>query len=316
MGEFLNKKDAAKYLDISMTKFNKLVEQGKIAPVVDDDRTFRFDTDELAKHMKKSNKTPVIVIANQKGGILKSTTALSLAVNKAKEGKKVALIDMDPQGNLSEQLCDDDTIEGHSIVRALLGLRNIASCVVELSPALSFIPTDIDLNHILFHLSSRGDISKYILSDIIHEVRHKYDVIIIDTPPNNPFIVSMCLAAASQVIVPCHMSTWAGKGVVRVIDTVKDQLKDKRGKSEIKSVIILPTSVNRKRRILFKDKEFNEYLDSLKVKFSDNVVSVAKTVIPNIETAPDIETMDAQTVMTASHPVFEHYKKFITETGI
>lgn len=316
MGEILNKKDAAKYLNLSMTKFNKLVEIGEIAPVISDDRTFRFDTDELAKHMKASSKTPIIVVANQKGGILKTTTALSIAVNKARSGASVLLVDCDPQGNLSEQFCDDEVIEAKSIVRALLGLRHITSCIEQLSPNLSFVPTDIDLNHLLYQMSVKGDVSKMVLLDILDEIRHKFDVVIIDTPPNNPFIVSMCLAAASRVIIPCHKSSWAGKGVVRVIDTVKDQLKDKRNKSEIKSVYILPTTVNRKKRILFKDKEFYEYLDEMKVTFSSDLVTVAETVIPNIEDADEIETMTAGDAISSHHPVFDVYSKFVNEVGI
>jgi chromosome partitioning protein len=316
MGEILNKKEAAIFLKISMTRFNKLVEIGEIKPIISTDRTHRYNTDDLVKHMKASQKTPIVVVANQKGGILKTTTALSIALNKSREGKSVILIDCDPQGNLSEQLCDDQTIEAKSIVRALTGYRSISSCIVQLSPTLSFIPTDIDLNNILFHLSARGDISKYLLLDILDEIRHKYDLVVIDTPPNNPFIVSMCLAAASRVIIPCHMSTWAGKGVVRIIDTIKDQMNDKRSKSEIENVIIIPTTVNRRKRILFKDSEFISYLEGMKILFSKGVVSVSDTIIPHIETAPEIEDMDAVSIINASHAVFDSYKQLIKEKGI
>ncbi len=315
MSELLNKKESAEFLGISLGNFNNKVSEGIIEPSFVNGRTYRFDKEDLLKH--KQDKPPIISTSNQKGGILKSTTSLSIAINKANAGARVLLVDMDPQGNLTETFCDDEVIESKSIVGALLGLRDIKDCVHEINDNFHFIPTDLELNQLLFRLSATGDVNRYVLSDLLEKIRNNYDIIIIDTPPNNPFIVTVCLSASTTVIIPSHMSEWTEKGTLFVLNSIREQKRDKRVKSDIEKVIILPTSINRKKRRIFKDKEFLDYLKSLMIKVgNDSFINVSNVVIPHIEEAYKLESVTPAEFTTCNLEILDVYKTFIEEEGL
>ncbi len=316
MGELLNKKESAEFLGMAVNTFNKLVKDGVIEPIIQDGKTFRFDADDLTKHQKKG-KNPIITVNNQKGGVLKTTTALSIALNKSREGKKVLLCDLDPQGSLSESfLRDYAEMEENSIKKVLDGSRSIKQCVIDITPTLSFIPADMGLSSAVVTLASSGEISRFLLADILDSVRHEYDMIILDTPPNQPFISNMCLSAATMVIIPTPKSDWAKNGAGLVIDSIKKYKRDKRTKSEIEKVLILPNSTNRKNRIFFKDKDFENYLGELDMLFNSDLVSVSKISIPMIDNAEDIENISRDNIENFQHEIFEVYKKIMKSEEI
>jgi cellulose biosynthesis protein BcsQ len=323
MGELLNKSKAAEYTGVAMGTFNSWIDQGLISPVVERGKTIRFDTDDLLQHIKF--KTPILTISNQKGGVLKTTTALSIAILKSREGKKVLLIEMDPQGNISESLLTEKEIDNNNIAQALIGDKHLKKCIVEITPELHFIPTDIELSNSMYRFGATGEMSRFLLSDLLENIRHEYDLIIIDTPPNQPLITRISLTAATTVIIPAPNSGWARKGIDFVVEILKHYQKDKRVKSELEQVIILPNSVHRRKKstlsigskilIESKDDEYKEFLTSL-TAFSSETVKVSPKTIPQVDNADELEEINRETIKDFDHQLFDHYREFNKELYI
>lgn len=169
-----------------------------------------------------------ITIANQKGGVGKTTTVVNIAAGLAEKGKKVLCIDLDPQGNLSDYLGYD--FEGtHTIVDVLKGQANLSECVVSAkNEPIDYIPADITLataDMFLAQTMCREQIlRKAIASD---ENIKKYDYILIDCLPSLGILVTNALAAADGVIVPVQVQKFALNGIVQfedVFNLVKDNI--------------------------------------------------------------------------------------------
>lgn len=311
----VNKKDASELLGISMNKLNNMIEKKEIIPIVSSGKTIRFDKTELLKRVE--DKTPIIVIANQKGGVLKTTTSLNICIDKIQQGKKVLLLETDPQSNLSENyVIDDKLAKEKSIYRALSGERNLKHCIIEFTKNFHFVPTDFQLSNILVELFSQEAISTSLLAEIIKPIRQEYDYIIIDTPPNQPFISSLALVAATTVIIPTSNGRWSSGGDVFVIDTIKKFIKDRRIKTEIKDVIILPNSVSHKQKLLqFSKSEFKIYVENLK-HLADDLVRISDVTIPIIANATDLQDLMPEDFSSFKHELLTVYSKFIKKVGI
>ena len=146
----------------------------------------------------------VIAVANQKGGVGKSTTAINLSACLAEKEKKVLTIDMDPQGNTTSGLGVDK--------------NNV-----------DLIPSNVNLSGAEIELIG-VDEKEYILKKIIDKVRRKYDYIIIDCPPSLNMLTINALTAANSVLVPIQCEYYALEGLsqlIHTIDLVKDRLNKK-----------------------------------------------------------------------------------------
>lgn len=170
----------------------------------------------------------IITIANQKGGVGKTTTVVNIAAGLAEKGKKVLCIDLDPQGNLSDYLGYD--FEGtRTIVDVLKGQARLSECVVSAkNEPIDYIPADITLataDMFLAQTMCREQIlRKAIASD---ENIGKYDYILIDCLPSLGILVTNALAAADGVIVPVQVQKFALNGIVQfedVFNLVKDNI--------------------------------------------------------------------------------------------
>ena len=172
----------------------------------------------------------IIAVANQKGGVGKTTTSINLAACLAEKGKKVLAVDMDPQGNLTSGLgVDKDSVE-KSIYELIVGEVDIKDVInKEVLENLDIIPTSIDLSAAEIELIGVND-KEYILRNAIDQVKDQYDFVIIDCPPSLSMLTINAMTTADSVIVPIQCEYYALEGLSQLIHTVelvKDRLNSK-----------------------------------------------------------------------------------------
>jgi chromosome partitioning protein len=212
----------------------------------------------------------VISIANQKGGCGKTTTAISLSACLAHRGKRVLLIDMDPQGHVALGL-NIDTNDRENTVLSILEHSNgsrlsLADISENVSENFDVVPADISLSTLEQHLSMvEGRETR--LKHAISRVHSLYDIIVIDCPPSLGLLTFNALIAASEVFVPIEMSLFSLHGISKLMEII-ESIKKKTG-HEIHTKV-LGTIVDKRTRIS------REVLENMKIHFGD---SMFETVI-------------------------------------
>ena len=162
----------------------------------------------------------IIAIANQKGGVGKSTTAINLSACLAEAGKKVLTIDMDPQGNTTSGLgVDKDDLE-NTVYELILGECSAEDCIIELPiDNLSIIPSNVNLAGAEIELIGMDE-KEYILSNAMENIKDKYDFIIIDCPPSLNLLTINAMTTAKSVLVPIQCEYYSLEGVNQLLHTV------------------------------------------------------------------------------------------------
>jgi chromosome partitioning protein len=163
----------------------------------------------------------IIVIANQKGGVGKTTTAINLSAACAMQGKKVLLIDLDPQGNTSLSFVEPTNID-HSAFELFTEVNQPLENVIYSTKVekLEIIPSKINLAKLEAKLVGDFD-AIFRLRDRIEQIRPKYDLIFIDTPPTLGLITVNALVAATYVLIPIQSSYFALEGTDDLLETVE-----------------------------------------------------------------------------------------------
>ena len=162
----------------------------------------------------------IIAIANQKGGVGKTTTSINLSACLSELGQKVLTVDSDPQGNTTSGLgIDKDAVE-NNVYDLLLGECSIKDCIVETEiENQSLIASNVNLAGAEIELIGIEE-KEYILKKALNKVRKKYDFIIIDCPPSLNMLTVNALTAADTVLVPIQCEYYALEGLSQLIHTI------------------------------------------------------------------------------------------------
>jgi|GEM_PF-4962232 len=257
--DLLNTTEAAKRLKTSLQSVRDKVERGTLVGVKlkSGTRFYHYIPSNLLKFNPKKHITDeckVITINNLKGGTGKTTVAANLAFTLSVLGKRVLVVDMDPQANISHYFIDRNDIKNPithlfqaSLDRKIISKDDIQNSTITVkyqNSKIDLLPSSLKLSRTLEHLRHASSAAITKLDAILEKIKNQYDYIIVDTPPNVSIIMQMCLFASNMICIVTEAEEFAVEGMSDLIEEihfVKAELADLKGYEmpfEIKALII------------------------------------------------------------------------------
>ncbi len=200
----------------------------------------------------------IISISNHKGGVGKTTTTVNLGAGLANVGRKILLVDIDPQANLTQSF--GITKPESTIYQALKGEKEIQP--INIYENLDIIASSIDLAGAEMELNSEAG-REFLLSEVLEPVQDNYDYIFIDCPPSLGLLTLNSFTAAKEVIIPIQAHFLAIKGLTKILEVINKVKRRINPSLEISGVII---TLYDKRKILHRDVE-----ETIKTYFQEKV---------------------------------------------
>lgn len=226
----------------------------------------------------------IIAISNQKGGVGKTTTTINIGTSLAKLGKKVLLVDLDPQGNCTRALGIDkfnksisDVLASDSNIKRVIKKTMMNGCDV--------IPSDLSLALIDSSKLNNPE-PHFILRNALKNIEGKYDFILIDCPPSLGFLNKNALAAAHKVLIPVQCEFFALEGVTQILATIRNIKNEWNPQIEILGFII--SMYDSRNRLSV------EIASELRSQFKDYVFV---TVIPRNISIPESQAKGIPTLL-------------------
>lgn len=158
----------------------------------------------------------IVSLSNHKGGVAKTTSTINLGAGLAQLGKRVLLVDLDPQANLTQSLgIANPTATVYDAIRGLKGLVPI-----KVTDQLDVIASTLDLSGAEIELSSETG-REYILKDVLEPIAGSYDFVLIDCPPSLGLLTLNALTASDQILIPSQAQFLATQGLVKLLEVVE-----------------------------------------------------------------------------------------------
>ena len=195
------------------------------------------------KKVKKKMEKKIIAVINQKGGVGKTTTVINLAAGLSMKGKKILVIDLDPQGNATTGLGLLNTISSENTIYSVLnGNKNIFEVIQTTNfQNLNLISSNVDLSGI--EVETAGDSRRAFklkdeLGSILNDSRASYDYILVDCPPSLSLLTIMALVASNALIVPLQTEFFALEGLTQLMKTIERIKSNLNPSLEIRGILL------------------------------------------------------------------------------
>lgn len=211
----------------------------------------------------------IIAIANQKGGVGKTTTSINLSACLAEQGKKVLVVDIDPQGNATSGLGIDKNALENTVYELFIEECNMEDCIQEEALVhLDVLPSNVNLSGAEIDLIGI-DGREYILKNLLTDIKDNYDFVIIDCPPSLNILTVNAMVTADTVLVPIQCEYYALEGLSQLIHTIN--LVKKRLNPELEMEGVVFTMYDARTNLSL------EVVENVKRNLKQNVY---KTIIP------------------------------------